>query len=397
MTVQDRIRTEEIPMHTTTSRAVRLRRGSAALPAVLATVAVLLAGCGGSGASGGAAKSGDTAAAKAFLKSAGGPVKFISPGGPVDISAAKGKTIWAVTLDNSVPFSQSVLTAMQQAGRRAGVNVKIFDGKGSANTAAQGIQQAVGAHAAAIVAFAVNFDLARNAIAAAKQAGIPVVGALNVPLGAKLEPGAAGEVTIDYEKSGKMLAAWAIAHTKGPVNAAYQNLPSIATFAGMRRGVEAGFKDFCPSNCKLSVNDLTQAEFKTAAQRLTASQIARTPDLNWVFPAIDALAQFTIPGIESAGKSKSVRVGSINAFKSNLEYIRDDRVQAVDVGNNNSWLGWAMLDRALRAIAGEPPAFSEVPVKLFDGSTIRGKNLADEDALFDNVPYRDDYAKLWKG
>lgn len=332
-----------------------------------------------------------------MIAAASAPVQFVSPGGPIDVSSMKGKTIHAITLDNSVPFVQAVLAGMTEAGKAAGVDVQIFDAKGSSSAAAQGIEQAIAAKAPAIVAFGVNLDLVAGAVKSANDAGIPVIGALNVDLNADMEEGAAGEVTIDYYESGKLLAAYAIANTDGPVHAAYQNLPSIATFTAMKEGVQDGFKELCPTDCSLKIDDLTQSDFKAGAETLTASEISTIDGLNWIFPAIDGMAQFTIPAVELSDQADKVDVGSINAFEANLQFIVDDRVQAVDVGNNNNWLGWAMLDRALRAIAGEPAAFSEVPIKLFDASNLQGKDLSNEDALFDGVDYRADYKALWQG
>jgi ABC-type sugar transport system substrate-binding protein len=192
------------------------------------------------------------------------------------------------------------------------------------------------------------------------------------------------------------VAAYAVANTDGPVHGAVQNLPSIETFTAMRKGIEEGFKEFCSKECTLQVDDLMQSNFKTAAETLTGSQISRNSKLNWIFPAIDGIAQFTIPAVELSSRKADIRVGSINAFEANLGFIRDKRVQAVDVGNSNNWLGWAMMDRTLRALAGEKPAISEVPVKLFDSKNIDGVDISSEAALYDNVDYKNQYTGLWK-
>lgn len=367
----------------------------------LATALVALTGCqaGGSGAALADSKvdpAEGKAAAEAFVQESAKPAEFIAPGGPIDISEFEGQTIAAITLDNSLPFVRAVLDGMTEAGEAAGVKVTIYDAKGSTDTAAKQIDQAIAADSAAIVAFGINFNLLPTAIDSANAAGVPVVGALNVDVNAELEKGAAGEVSIDYFKSGKLVAAYAIANTDGPVHGAVQNLPSIETFTAMREGVEEGFTEYCSAECSLDVDDLMQSNFKTAAETLTGSQISSNPELNWIFPAIDGIAQFTIPAVELSSRKDEIRLGSINAFEANLGYILDGRVQAVDVGNSNNWLGWAMLDRALRALAGEEPAMSEVPVKLFDAENLEGVDISSEAALYDNVDYQAEYAELWK-
>lgn len=388
-------------------RGTRLRAALVTLVALAA--ALLLAACGsssddggsstgstGSGDGGAATTSGGSdakAAAQRLVDAASGPVAFESPGEAFDISSARGKTIWIVCNDTSLPFVQAVLRGFDQAAKIAGVNVKLFNAKGQSNAAAQGIDQAVAAKAGAISVFGISLRYVTKAVEDAKAAGIPVVGALNVDVAAPLEPNAAGEVSIDYVKSGELIAAYAIANTDGPVNALYQNLPGIDTFAAMKEGVEKGIAT-C-SDCKLTSVDFT-GDFKGSEMTQTPSALARDPKLNWIIPAIDGMAQFAVPAVESAGKGDSVRIGSINAVASNLKLIQEGRVQAVDVGNNNQWFGWAMVDRSLRAIAGQEPATSTVPIKLFDARNLEGQDIEDEDALFSGVDYRAEYQKLWK-
>ena len=366
----------------------------------LAAALVGLTGCQSAGTSALADSKVDPAegkaAAQAFVEESAKPAEFIAPGDAIDISAFKGQTIAAITLDNSLPFVRAVLDGMTEAGEAAGVKVTIYDAKGSTDTAAKQVDQALAAKSAAIVAFGINFNLLPTAIDSANAAGVPVVGALNVDVNAELEKGAAGEVSIDYFKSGKLVAAYAIANTEGAVHGAVQNLPSIETFTAMRKGVEAGFTEYCSAECTLKVDDLMQSNFKTAAETLTGSEISSTPKLNWIFPAIDGIAQFTIPAVELSSRKDEIRVGSINAFEANLGYIVDGRVQAVDVGNSNTWLGWAMMDRTLRALAGEEPAMSEVPVKLFDAENLAGVDLSSESALYDDVDFQAQYRALWK-
>ncbi len=336
------------------------------------------------------------AAAQKFVEDSAAPATFVAPGEAFDVSQFSGKTVAAITLDNSLPFVRAVLDGMTAAGEKAGVKVEIYDAKGSTDTAAKQIDQALAAKSAAIVAFGINFNLLPTAIDRANQAGVPVVGALNVDVHADLEKGAAGEVSIDYQKSGELLAAYAVANTDGAVHGAVQNLPSIETFSAMKAGIEDGFKKYCSAECSLKIDDLMQSNFKTAAETLTGAQISSNPKLNWIFPAIDGIAQFTIPAVEQSSRAKDIRVGSINAVEANLGYIVDGRVQAVSVGNSNDWLGWAMMDRTLRALAGEDPAMSEVPIKLFDANNLKGVDITSEAALFDNVDYQSQYAALWQ-
>ncbi|MGW1092390.1 sugar ABC transporter substrate-binding protein [Streptomyces sp. NPDC002596] len=378
-----------------------LPRNRAAGAALLAVALIVpLSACGAAqGTTEKAADSKTVAAARgsaqALVDKASGRTVFSKPGDAFDISAARGKTIYVVTLDNSIPYVRAVLNGMTEAGRQAGVNVRVFDSKGSTSTAGKGVEQALATDAAAVVAFGINLSEVSGAVRAAQQAKVPVISAFNVDANAPLEEGAAGAVSVDFYDSGRILAAHAVTATDGPVHASYQHLPSVATFTALKKGLQDGFKEFCRSGCSLSVDDLNQADFKQGAERVTSSTLMRNRKLNWVFPAIDGIAQFTVPAVEAANRPE-VQTSSINAVTANLEFVRDGRVQSADIGNNNSWLGWAMMDRSLRAIAGQKADTTVVPLKLFVKDNLKGKDLADEDALFDGADYRGGFTALWK-
>ncbi|MCW2529835.1 MAG: ABC-type sugar transport system periplasmic component-like protein [Pseudonocardiales bacterium] len=386
----------------------RRRHWTAAL--VAGTACVALAACsssatsassdGSAGASGADGSSASTnsgiAGAQALLDQYSKTPAFVSPGASFPVSSAAGKTIWVVVSDDSIPFLQSVINGMKKAAATVDVNIHVFDGKGQTSTAADGVEQAIAAKAAAIDVISVNLPFISQAVADAKSAGIPVVGVLNTDAKAPVEDGAAGEVTLDYGLQGKLLAAYAIATTKGNTQAAFLNFPSIATFAAMKTGIQDGFTSYCPASCKLNTINLTESDFKTDAQTDTPAALTRNPKTNWIFPAIDAVAQFVIPAINTLGKSSSVQVGSINAFAANLKFVQTNAGQSVDVGNNNAWLGYATLDGSLRAMAGKSFGVETVPVKVFDADNLKGLDVTDEGALFAGTDYATQYAALWQ-
>lgn len=377
--------------------SVRHLRLAVTAGAVISALAV--AGCSSSTASAnsGASKaaSENVAAAKALVKQASGDVTWTDPGGPIDVSKFAGKTIWVIVSDYSIPFLQTVVANMKQAAQAAGVKLQVFDGKGITQTAANGIEEAVGAGAAAIDIISVNTQYVATAVADANKANIPVIGILNTDAHQPIEKGAAAEVTIDYALSGKELVAYAVANTNGPVDGFFLTLPSIATFTAMKQGIQDGFATYCSSKCTLNIANLTEGNFKNETQSDTSSGLLRYPSTNWVFPAIDAMAQFSVPSIITAGKAKTVQVGSINAFEANLKFISEGNVQSVDVGNSNSWLGWAAIDRSLRAMAGAKPSVVTIPVRLFDKANLKGIDLSNEAQLFPGVDFRANYKKLW--
>jgi ribose transport system substrate-binding protein len=356
------------------------------------------AGCGGSseGASVGGKAGGDRAAAEKLVSEHTGDVKFISPGKPIDISSLQGKELWIISADLSIPFHQNIVAGFEDAAQAAGLKAVKFDGEGQAKEWSRGIDQAIAAHAGAIALISIDTGFVSGAVKRAKAAGIPVIGILNTDARAKPERGTAGEATIDYTGSGELLAAYATVHTDGAVHGLYSDTSEFKVMGFLKHGLYDGMKKYCGSECSLDTFDTQIANFKTQLPTLTQSQLKQHPDTNWVFPAFDAQSVFVVPAIKQAGFGEKVDVGSINAVQANLDLIQNGDVQVVDVGNPNAWLGWAAVDRMMRAMLGEPPAISEVPIKLFDQDNLQGIDTSDEDQLFAGADYQADYEHLWQ-
>jgi ribose transport system substrate-binding protein len=363
----------------------------------VASVAILIELVVALGSAGVSSASSPQAQAKAAVAAAAGPVKFISPGGPIQTNSLKGKTIWIVTLVANLPFVQAVYHGAEAAARKAGLKVHLFNSNGSTSNAATGVEEGIAAKAAAIILFAVNADFVKLAVDDASKAHIPVLGLLTVDLHGGIEPGVAAEVTIDYRRSGELLAAYAVATSTSPPQVAYQNFPGIATFPAEKAGVIAGFKKYCPVGCTVASDDLAASQLNSSGvQTLTSGENGRIRGLTWVLSAFDGIAEFAVPAVKTLGNS-SIHIGSINAATANLAFVKAGNVQAVDVGNSNGWLGWAAVDRAMRVALGLKGGVSAVPIKLFDQATLASiSDLSDEASLFDNVPYANDYAALWK-
>lgn len=394
---------KEEPMKTLYGRAHIAARSRLVTSSVLLVVVVALGACGGgggsassSGGSGGGASAAGVDAAKKLVADHTGDVKFISPGDPIDIASMKGKQLWIISADLSIPFHQNIVRGFEEAARAAGMKPVKFDGKGQTKEFTRGIEQAVGAGAGAIALISIDTRFVSGAVKRAQAAKVPIVGVLNVDARAKPDPGTAGEATIDYTGSGELLSAFAVKNTKGgAVHALYSDTSEFRVMGYLKTGIYNGMKRYCPG-CDVSSFDTQIANFKTQLPTLTQSQLKRNPDTNWLFPAFDAQSVFVVPAIKQAGASDKVRVGSINAVKANLDLIKKGDLQVVDVGNPNGWLGWAAVDRMLRAMSGAPPAVSQVPIKLFDKENLTGVDTSNEEGLFKGADFRAEYKKLWK-
>jgi ribose transport system substrate-binding protein len=361
-----------------------------------AVVGLAAAACGDTADQGpGGGGSGDQEAARAFVEQAKAPVEFISPGPAIDVGPLGGEQVWIVSADLSIPFHQRIVQGFEEAARTVGLEPIAFDGKGQTSVQARGIKQAVAADAGGIALISIDPKFVLAAVDEANAADIPVIGVLNTDSAAQPQPGTAGEATLDYVKPGELMVAYAVANTDGPVHALYFTVPEFSVLAFQEEGVQAGFEKYCSSDCTLDTFEAQIANFKTESQTQTQSGLLANPDTNWVLSSFDAQAQFQIPVIKSAGYGSNVRLASINAVNANLQFILDGNVQVADIGNSNAWLGWSAVDRLMRAMVGEKPAVSEVPIRLFDKSNLQGMDVNDEEALFSGADYRASYEALW--
>src|SRR6266566_762649 len=63
---------------------------------------------------------GSKAAAQSIVAGFLGPVKFVSPGPAINISKFKGKSIWIISADLSIPFHQNIIKGWEEAATAAG-------------------------------------------------------------------------------------------------------------------------------------------------------------------------------------------------------------------------------------------------------------------------------------
>src|SRR5579883_69647 len=147
------------------------RRWRPAAAALLATALVAVAG-----ASVASARPADAiATAQANLKAYMGQMKWQAPGPAFNASKAKGKTVWYIGIDMSVPILQTISGQLTEALKHVGVSVHVCDGKGNPTEWKRCADNAVAQKAGAIIVESFPPELITSSIAAANKAGIPVI------------------------------------------------------------------------------------------------------------------------------------------------------------------------------------------------------------------------------
>jgi ribose transport system substrate-binding protein len=364
-------------------------------------VGTALAACGsttpsGPGASAGtggkAAAPGQAAARAAVAKAKAMPAFHANP--PLDMGRLRGKKITVLASTLAVPFVANIAKGAKEAAGELGWKATVVDGKGSVTEWSRVVHQAVSQKADGILTVGASPAQMKPAVAAAKAAGIPVVDTLTADQKRDpLVPGTFAHTSISFYDSGRLQADYVIAHAPADAHVLILSDNEFPGEVTRVQGMRREFAKLCPG-CELTVQDTQVASIGTELQRTTQTLLRRDPKITWVLPTYDAQAIYVVPGIKSAGKAGTVKVVGSDAVSANLGLVAKGDVQVADVGEPDTWSGWAGVDMMGRALAGQDPVEPRIPLRLFDKANVAGLDTNDAGALFGSG-FRDEYKKVW--
>ena len=378
--------------------------GLLALACVLATACGSSAGSS-SGSSAGSASTSATsganvAAAQQLVKRAEAPQTSWKPAGqPFNATGLRGKSMWYVSINLSIPFEQYILQGMKQGAATVGAKVTGFDAKSSVTNLESGIDEAIQAKAGVIFVDGVPAKEVAPAIAQAKAAGIPVLTANaqgSGPLLPGTPPGVVGSATHPFAIPGVLMADWVVANSNGNANILFLSSEDVPVITGL---VKTGFVGethrLCPG-CKVTVIDSPTSQWDQLTT-ITPSLIRKYPDANYLVADFDGQVIFMVPGVTAAGAQNKVKIVSFNATPSVMQDIKNNNVVGADVGGPNLLQGWAFAEEGLRVLDGFPALNNlNIPTRLFDSSNINSINLSAEESQWYGVgDYQAAYTKLW--
>lgn len=385
---------------------LRRPKGLASL-VLVALLAVFAAACGGSDSSsgGGASASADNSQgvseAKRLVAEAMKPPAFEGPTEKVDISKAKGKSVFYVGLTEEIPALHEWGVVLQQQLNEAGAKIQKCDGKGSPNGITSCMERALAAKPDVIVAQALDTDFIGKYIARAKDAGIKFITAQTGTPGKPSIDGDVAEVTFDYPAVGKMLADWYVADSgcegAGPqiITTTSSRQPSAAEVKGMQDEI----KRLCPDLDVPGVQNVLIPDWPTKLPTTTRSLLTQNPNLKYMLPLYDGMTIYMVPAIKGIQRAaKTVKVASFNATPVVMQNeLAKPSPLAADVGGPNQWYGVALADETLRVLAGAPVVENEkVPLRLFTRENIGSIDVTkDESTWYGSVDPVCEYHKLW--
>lgn len=371
-----------------------------------ASLAVTGLGACGTSSSGGGDKpaeqltSAQLAAVSSLVKDAEGLATWQGPEKPIDISSLKGKTVYVLALDLGIPHINTITTVMKQVGGESGVNVVVVDGKSQVSNWSRGIQSAIAAKAAAIVAIAVDLDAVKSQLEQARKGGVAVVTGLstdaNSPIPDEYKSFIQGRVAEQYKRAGQVEAAWVIRESKGNANVLAIDAPGLAVSVPVKEGIQEVFDKYC-SSCKVTWIHSPTASWGSQLLNNVQTSLRADPKINYVIPEFDGMATSAVAAVHQAGAQDRVKVSTYNATGSILSLLKSGDVVGADSGTQGPWEAWALMDAAFRAMLGQAAVPNyHIPIRLFTSSNIDSIDLSKgEGAWYGPLDYAGKFRSLW--
>lgn len=398
----------------------RSSRAGMVLVAALLTlvVALVAAGCGGGSSStstGGGSEtaagesSGGGAESSAGESGAGGsalvqeateetPSKFEGPTEPA--KAPSGINMTVVTCNSALSGCVSPAEGLENVAKVLGWHVTVLDGAGDPSKMNADILSGISSGADVIATIAIDPNLVQQGLKAAKTAGIPVVAGSNgidtpnpvkEPEGGKL--GFAFDVAPNYAALGEKVAKWLDGESEGTANLALfsdKEFPSVlAVEVGLLKGMEE-----CEGCTVSEPQFFTGTQVGAPLEQQTVGFLRSNPEADYLFSPYDPAAAVQVPAIQKAGMSNDVQVIGVLGSQQNLEFIRQEQVQAADAAYDNNYMAWAMADQTIRLLDGKKlaePHGENLPFVVLDKENLppEGQNWEAE------FPYEKEFEALW--
>jgi ribose transport system substrate-binding protein len=392
----------------TRKAAQRRRQAFTVTVSVAVTVlAVVAAGCGGDkgneavgGATTGASGACDLGYVTKQIDGHTGIADWKYPGDPFDAKKAAGKTIFSIQENSTNPFTNTVVAGMKDVANRVGVKIVDYPNQGQRTQWIQGIQQAISAKVDAIVLSGGTIGpiYFKEQAAAAERAGIPIITVVDRDLTQDAEPNTAARVSQPYAEAARLDADWIIKQTKCDANVLVMTTNEVIAGDIGSKAARDEFDKYCGDGCKTRFVNVPLSQWSTKIGTTTQTEVSSNQDLNYVFPLYDPMAQFVVPGIQLGGGITRVKVATYNGTPGILRMIQTGDTVEMIVGENETHLGYAAMDQAMRLMTGVDPIADGdygIPLRVFDDSNVDEAGDPPEYGVGYGDQWRDGFLRAW--
>ncbi|HUH86601.1 MAG TPA: substrate-binding domain-containing protein, partial [Pusillimonas sp.] len=235
-----------------------------------------------------------------------------------------------------------------------------------------------------------------------KDKGIPTVEAINSPPmvgvpGQGSDPNTFGNVAPDAYLAGQLSAAAAIVNTNGNAQVVIMDTSEVSASPTIVKGMKDTLAK-CSGCSIVQVTDTPLEQWSTALTGLAATIVRSHPQVNYLLPIYSDMGIFAAAGIQQAGAAGRVHIASFNGTPAAQALVKRGDIYAVNTAEDHDWIGWSVVDQAMRGMLGMEPAHPVAPIRyvgtadLKDVDTTSSRSLSL--ALFGD-DYQEGYLKLW--
>lgn len=327
---------------------------------------------------------------QAILKGASTPPSKIKPAAFGAFTPKAGGHLFLNSCDLSIVGCANLANGMKSAAAALGYKLDVCDGGTTAQKVNGCFNNAVNAKPDVIIIDGNPASFAGAGYAAAKGAGIPIIGVFT----SNPEGTTSAELGINTcTQQGQIKAAAVLAMSNGNADTLYAYETSQACDTQRHDAFKETYLKYCPT-CGYKDLLFDYATMQQSLPQQVQAELVQNPDLNWMVGVFDDPATVLITQVEQAGKHGQIRVGANDGVPANIQMIRDGR-QAFDVAISQAENAWLAVDAAARLVSGQTvPAVLDVDLFL-----ITPDNVATIPELTNTWPgppdYEGQYKALW--
>lgn len=321
----------------------------------------------------------------------------------------KNQSIWVISCDQTLTGCSLPAKSIQQAAKAIGWKVTIFDGHSNPAEYANGVSQAVAAHANAIVLDSTDCNFAKAPLEQAKKQHIVIYGYDTIDCSDPGEGG--GPHLVDYvglphgyktypqfiRDWGKLKADYVIAKTDGKAHVITWSEKDILSINYEGQAIVNEFQK-C-GGCKIDANvDFTLADFaNNGVFQKFQTALTQHPDANATASLYDVTILAAIsPALKAANRTQNFVVAGGEGYPPNLQLIRDDAGQTCAFAIDINDIGYPTVDNLIRLLDHKKPVDEAVGILLIDKQHNLSR-ISKQTNLYNGFfPYASYYKKLWK-
>ncbi|MCZ6604584.1 MAG: sugar ABC transporter substrate-binding protein [Alphaproteobacteria bacterium] len=296
---------------------------------------------------------------------------FDPPGQVFDAKGCMaGKKMFIIPLSNSNPFNKAIGDAMAEAAEQVGFELRNWPV--SAFDPSQWM-------AGIDVAIAEGYDLIdmqgglppeliQAKVEEANAKGIITTTTHNYDVTQTPAAFLDHSTRTNYGAAGRLIADWAIAATRGNVNALIMGPDEVTPTGPLKQSIFDRLNQLGSGNKFIYVNT-PFAEWQTKISVATETAVVNDPTINWILPIYDSMSVFARQGLNAVGRD-DIGIASYNGTPGSLDLLRAGGMQ-MNVGESLGWVGWAGVDSNMRLLCDKGKVNDiNTPFLIFDDNNV---------------------------